>query len=114
MNIYIDNECKCHVSNPNGTYTEIEAPERFNGKCPMYIEGFRVRPDGFTYVREDGEVFGPDGESISPWRDLGLLEEFQAQYEAQQAETEALKTENSIMKAALADADAALKEVGVI
>lgn len=85
MNIYIDNECKCHIANPDGTYTEIEAPERFEGKCPAYIEGFRVRPNGFTYVREDGEVFGPNGESVIPWRDLALLNEFQAQYEAQLA-----------------------------
>ena len=106
MKIYIDKDCKCHVSKPDGAYTEIEAPEQFNGKCSAYIEGFRVRPNGFTYVREDGKVFGPDGESVSPWRDLVLLEEFQAQYEDQQAEAEQLKAE-------LADADAALKELGV-
>lgn len=98
MNIYIDKECKCHVTNPNGTYTGIEAPERFEGKCPAYIEGFRVRPNGFTYVNNDGEVFGPNGESVSPWRDLALLNEFQNQYEAQLAAAAAAYAEgvNSI------------------
>ena len=83
MFVYIDNDCKCHVTNPDGAYTEIPMPEQFNGKCAAYIEGFRVRPNGYTYVREDGKVFGPDGESVSPWRDLALLNEFQRQYEAQ-------------------------------
>lgn len=98
MTIYIDNDCKCHVSNPDGIYTAIEATEQFNGKCAAYIEGFRVRPEGFTYVREDGKGFGPDGYSVSPWRDLNLLEEFQAQYEAQLAAAAAAYAEgvNSI------------------
>ena len=97
MEIYIDNECKCHVSNPDGIYTKTKAPELFYGKCPAYIEGFRVRPNGYTYTF-NGEVFGPDGESISTWRDLALLEEFQAQYEAQLAAIAAAYTEgvNSI------------------
>lgn len=98
MNIFFDNECKCHVSNPNGTYTEIEAPEQFNGKCAAYIEGFRVKPEGYTFTRKDGKVFGPDGYSVSPWEDLALLNRFQAQYEAQLTATEAAYTEgvNSI------------------
>lgn len=82
--IFIDSDCKCHVSNPDGMYTEIEAPELFNDKCTAYIEGFRVRPEGRTYTRDDGKVFGPEGFGISPWRDLELLEEFQAQYEESQ------------------------------
>lgn len=98
MTIYIDNDCKCHVSNPDGIYTAIEAPEQFKDKCAAYIEGFRVRPDGYTYTREDAKLFGPDGESVSPWRDLALLDEFQAQYEAQLAAAAAAYAEgvNSI------------------
>ena len=84
MEIYIDENCKCHISNPDGIYTAIPAPPEFEGKCAAYIEGFRVKPEGYTYVREDGKEFGPDGYSVSPWRDLTLLEEFQAQCEAQQ------------------------------
>ena len=92
MEIYIDNECKCHVSNPDGIYTEIEAPESFHGKCPAYIEGFRVRPAGYTYTF-NGEIFGPDGLSASPWRDLALLEEFQAQYENERLKTRVVELE---------------------
>lgn len=106
MKIYIDDKCKCHVTDTGGIYTEIEAPEQFEGKCQTYIEGYRVRPEGHSYTREDGRAFGPEGSSVSPWRDLNLLCEFQAQYEAQLAETEAVKAE-------LADADAALAELGV-
>lgn len=89
MTIYIDNDCKCHVSNPNGAYTAIESPPELEGKCAAYIEGFRVKPEGYTFAREDGKVFGPDGYSVSPWRDLALLNEFQAQYEAQIAAADA-------------------------
>lgn len=106
MKLFIDNECKCHVSNPDGSYTEVEAPEQLEGKCAAYIEGFRVRPEGYRFIRDDGQVFGPDGASVSAWRDLALLEEFQRQYEAQQAEAELLKAE-------LEDADAALARLGV-
>lgn len=98
MDIFIDNSCKCHATNPDGIYTAIEAPEQFEGKCVAYIEGFRVKPEGYSFVREDGKVFGPDRYSVSPWRDLNLLEEFQAQYEAQLAAAAAAYTEgvNSI------------------
>ena len=81
--LYIDNECKCHLSNPDGIYTALDTPEELIGKAPAYIEGFRVKPEGYSFAREDGKVFGPDGYSVSPWRDLNLLNEFQAQYEAQ-------------------------------
>lgn len=98
MTIYIDNECKCHVTNHDGIYTAISTPPELEGKCAAYIEGFRVKPEGYTFTREDGKVFGPDGDSISPWRDLALLEEFQRQYEAQLAAAEAAYAEgvNSI------------------
>lgn len=98
MTIYIDNDCKCHVSNPDGIFTEVEAPEQFNGKCTAYIEGFRVRPDGYTYTREDGVVFGPNGSSVSPWKDYAELEKAQFEYEIEQ-----LKAENTDMKEALAE-----------
>lgn len=89
MPIYIDHDCKAHVSNPTGAYAEIPTPGQFAGKCAAYIEGFRVRPVGFTYVTEEGKIFGPEGSSISAWRDIALLNEFQAQYEAQLKAAEA-------------------------
>lgn len=88
MKIFIDTDCKCHVSNPVGIYTEIEAPKQFNDKCSTYIEGFRVRPDGYTYSREDGKVFGPVGYFVGPWKPISELEAAQAQYERMMAEAE--------------------------
>lgn len=87
--IYIDSDCRCHTSNPDGTFTEIEAPPQFNGKCSTYIEGFRVRPEGFTYTREDGEVFGPNGTSVSPWKPYDELDAAQREYELMMAEASA-------------------------
>ena len=86
MKFYIDIECKCHVNNPDGIFAEIEAPEKFNGKCAAYIEGYRVKPEGYSYTREDGVVFGPEGESVSPWKPLAELEAAQAAYEQARAE----------------------------
>lgn len=98
MTIYIDADCKCHVTNPDDNYTAIEAPPELEGKAPAYIEGFRVKPEGYTFVREDGEVFGPEGYSVSPWENLSLLNRFQVQYEAQINAASAAYTEgvNSI------------------
>lgn len=86
MTIFIDKDCKCHVTNPDGTYTAVEAPVEFNGKCAAYIEGFRVKPEGYTFTREDGVVFGPEGSSVSPWKPLTELEAAQAAYEQARAE----------------------------
>ena len=99
MKIFIDSDYKCHVSN-DGTMREFEVPD-FDGMCPAFIEGYRYVPPGEAWTRSDGKVF--KGKMRSPWRDKCLLDEFQAQYEAQQAEAEAIKAENDIMKEALAE-----------
>ena len=79
MKIYIDDEFKCHTTN-DGTFREVEEPF-FDNKCQTFIEGFRLKPDGETWVREDGEVFS-DCKMITPWKDYGELAAAQAQYEA--------------------------------
>lgn len=101
MSVFIDKEYKCHVSN-DGTMREFEVRD-LDGKCPAFVEGHRYVPNGETWTRSDGEVF--TGEMLTVWRDSSVLDEFQAQYEAQQVETEQLRAE-------LADADAALRELG--
>lgn len=73
MKIYVDLEHKCHITNPGGTYREIDVPEILERKCPAYIEGYCCN-DSQGYL------------AVYPWRDLALLEEFQAHYEAQQTE----------------------------
>ena len=56
MKIYIDEEKKCHATNPEGTFREFEL-EFFDGKCQTFIEGHRYCPKDESYTRDDGEVF---------------------------------------------------------
>ena len=83
MKIYIDSDFKCHTTNPDGTFREVET-DFFNGKCQTFIEGYRYCPDGESYTREDGEVF--HGECIVPWKDYANLEAAQQQYETMLAD----------------------------
>lgn len=87
MKIYIDNDCKCHVSN-DGTMREFDVPF-FDGKCPAFIEGYRYVPEGEMWTRSDGEMF--TGEMISSAVDSRILEAYQTQYEVDAAEREALE-----------------------
>ena len=82
MKVYIDSEFKCHVANPEGIFREVEEAF-FDGKCPALIEGYRLKPEGETWVRADGEVFS-GGKMISPWKDSGELDAAQRQYEQEQ------------------------------
>lgn len=102
MIIFIDNDCKCHVSD-GSNMRAFEVPF-FDGKCKALIEGYRFVPFGETWVREDGVEFA--GEMISPWKDYNILAAYQEQYEAMIAELEATKAD-------LADADDALAELSV-
>lgn len=95
MKIYIDFDFKCHTTN-TGELREV-GTDFFDGKCTAFIEGYRFVPAGEMWTRSDGEVF--TGEMISPWKDYNVLAAFQEMYEAMNAE--------------LADADAALAELGV-
>ena len=83
MQLYIDGDKKCHVSNPDGTYTAVET-NAFDGKCPAYIEGYRFVSAGQTWPREDGVIFS--GEMIAPWRDWLELDAAQRDYERGQLE----------------------------
>lgn len=76
--IYIDNDFKCHVSNPDGILTPVET-DCFDGKCAAYIEGYRFVPAGAAWTRQDGVVF--QGEMIAPWKDWWELDAAQRAYE---------------------------------
>ena len=78
MIVYIDNDFKCHTTNPDGAFREVET-DFFNDKCQTFIEGYRYCQDGESYVREDGEVF--HGECIVPWKDYSELDAAQREYE---------------------------------
>ena len=101
MTIYIDNDYRCHISNPDGTLTAVET-DAFDGKCPAYIEGYRFVPAGAAWTRPDGVTFA--GEMIAPWRDWRTLDVAQRDYEREQY---------AAMAAELADAQAALEMLGV-
>jgi hypothetical protein len=90
MKIYIDSEYKCHAL-PGEGLREFDVPF-FDGKCQTFIEGYRYIPADETWEREDGEVFR--GEMIAPWKNYAELYIAQLEYD-------------------LADADAALNELGV-
>lgn len=76
--IYIDTDYKCHPSNPDGVYTAVET-DFFDGKCDVYIEGYRFVPAGAMWTRYDGEVF--TGEMIAPWKPWHELDASQREYE---------------------------------
>lgn len=95
MTIFIDSEYRCHTTNPDGALREVilsnYSKTFFSGKCTTFVEGFRLKPDGETWVREDGKIFD-GGEMITPWKPYDELEAAQHQYEREK----------------LADAEAAL------
>lgn len=76
--VYLSGDYKCHIQN-GGDMIAVET-DAFDGKCDAYIDGYRLIPDGYSWVRDDGEVF--EGEMISPCVDYNLLLEFQSQYES--------------------------------
>lgn len=90
MKIYIDTDYKCHAL-PAEDRREFEV-EFFDGKCDTFIEGYRYVPADEEWTRADGEVFR--GEMIAPWKNYAELYIAQLEYD-------------------LADADAALNELGV-
>ena len=78
MKIYIDSEYKCHTTNPDGIFQEVET-DFANGKCDAFIEGYRFIPSGESWTRSDGVVF--QGEMIAPWKLYSELDAAQREYE---------------------------------
>ena len=84
---YIDDDFKCHTTNPNGVFREMEDPF-FDEKCDEFIKGYRYKPAGETWVRDDGFPFD-GGKMITPWRPYNELAAAQAQYERDMADLQA-------------------------
>lgn len=82
--IFIDDDFKCHTTNPDGTFREVVLSDSarifFSDKCTVFIEGYRLKPEGETWVREDGHVFS-GGEMVTPWKDYDELDNAQREYE---------------------------------
>jgi hypothetical protein len=84
--VYLGDDFKCHTTNVDGTFREVVLSEKaevfFTSKCQTFIEGYRLKPDGETWIGEDGTVFS-GGEMISPWKDYNELDAAQREYERQ-------------------------------
>ena len=112
--LYLDNDFKLHTSNPEGTFREVILSENartfFFNKCVAFTEGFRLKPDGEIWVREDGKVFS-GGEMITPWKDYNELESAQREHERQQlADYEAEIAELRKNSIPISELDAAYQE----
>lgn len=82
MKIFIDKDFKCHISD-DGTMTAIET-DFFDGKCDIFVEGYRFVPFEKSWTREDGETF--EGEMISPWQNFDELDASQREHEREKLE----------------------------
>ena len=82
MNIYIDQEYRCHLSGGEDR-REVETGF-FDGKCEAYVEGYRFLPEGECWERAEGRSFR--GEMVAPWKPWRELNAAQTQYEAMTAE----------------------------
>lgn len=69
MKIYVDYEYRCHTTNPDGTFREVE-DKFYDGKCQTFIEGF-CHDDSKGYVQ------------TYPWKPYSELEDAQREYEKQ-------------------------------
>lgn len=105
--IYIDLDYKCHATNPDGAYREVETPVSedgiglFEGKCPAFIEGYRFIPQGESWTREDGRVF--NGEMCVPFKDYAILKAYQDQYEAMLPEMEDMQNALNLLGVTVSD-----------
>jgi hypothetical protein len=88
---YLDDQYRLHLSPADGLTQWEDVEGDFDGKSPEYIEGFRVVPEGETWVREDGAEFS--GLMIAAAVPFEELDAAQREYE---------RAEMADMKAALA------------
>lgn len=100
--IYLDSNFKCHTSSTEGL-TQIET-NAFDGKCNVYIQGYRFIPAGQTWTRADGVIFS--GEMIAPWKPWDELDAAQREYEREQYKT--VSTQNAEYEEALTEIETAL------
>ena len=83
MYIYLDADFMAHPEqNAEVTLTAWEdADGFFDGKCDAFIEGYRVVPEGATWIRDDGKVFS--GLMITPVVNPASLQAAQAEADQQ-------------------------------
>lgn len=69
MKIFVDFCYRCHTSNPDMSYREIES-DFFDGRCGEFVEGY-CYDDSKGYVQ------------IYPWKSYSELDAAQREYERQ-------------------------------
>lgn len=69
MKVYIDSEYRCHTTNPDGTFREVDEAF-FDDKCQTFIEG---------YCYDDSKGYA----QVYPWRPYPELDSAQRVYEKQ-------------------------------
>ena len=69
MKVYVDSEKRCHTTNTDGDFREVEV-KGFDGKCQTFIEG---------YCCDDSNGYA----QIYPWKDYDELDAAQREYERQ-------------------------------
>ena len=67
--IYVDSECRCHTTNTDGAYLEVNT-DFFDGKCATFIEG-HCYDDSKGYLQ------------IYPWKPYSELDAAQREHEKQ-------------------------------
>lgn len=83
MKYYLDSDFRVHIDQDGNRREWEDADGYFDNKCAAYIEGFRVVPEGATWVREDGAEFS--GLMIAAAVPFAELDAAQREYERQEA-----------------------------
>lgn len=81
MKVYIDAECHCHATNPDGVFREVET-DFFDNKCTEFVEGHIFIPAGESCISPEGVL--QHGKLIAPWKNCNELEVAQREYERSQ------------------------------
>lgn len=68
--IYVDSDFKCHTTNPDNLFLEVETDFFDDAKCTAFIEG---------YCYDDSKGYA----QIYPWKDYAELDNAQREYERQ-------------------------------
>ena len=57
MTYYLDADYRLHIQQEEGMIPWEDEYGLFRNRSDAFIEGYRVVPQGHTWVREDGDVF---------------------------------------------------------
>lgn len=76
--IYLNEKFECFCYETEETVMSVET-DFFDGKCNAFIEGYRYIPEGYTWIRKDGEIF--TGLMVAPFKEMAYLNAVQTAFE---------------------------------